>query len=115
MSTRSHLGAVRKHSPLLAGRKEIGHGEIDLSKNGWCFKRLSLGNSLHFNTFNASSVLLILRKMLSMPIFSRYEISTKHQNFLHVFHMIRMKFSTQGDKHQGNENFIYHLCESSLI
>lgn len=47
--------------------------------------------------------------------FSRYEISTKHQTFLHIFHMIGIKLPIQGEKHQGNENFIYHLCESSLI
>lgn len=43
MSTWSHLGAIRKDSPLLLGRKEIGHMEIELPKNGWYFKKTEPG------------------------------------------------------------------------
>lgn len=68
MSTQSHLGAIRKDSPLLLARKEIGHMEIELPKDGWYFKRHSLDNSLHANTVNTSSVLRILRKMLFILI-----------------------------------------------
>lgn len=43
------------------------------------------------------------------------KISKKHQNFLNILLVIRIKLSTQEEKDQGNENFMYHLCESSLI
>lgn len=41
--------------------------------------------------------------------FSRYEISTKHQTFLHIFHMIGIKLPIQGLKQREIPHLILNL------